>query len=189
MKKIPAAPAAGASLMATIETDAVEYNTLRIIPLQANMIAVMLHGVFKDNSQAICKHKAKEAFRFPDEIHWSPYRSCAFCSIPDSLPITTLIMIRTFAVPIHATTTGLSNQVTDSVTSLKEGLVMKEEENVAMQKEGPVTQEDVDKDVNNEDAEDKDTEDEDAEDKDAEDKDTEDKDVDGDEDVDMDEDA
>ncbi|KAL4080032.1 hypothetical protein V8B97DRAFT_1914155 [Scleroderma yunnanense] len=72
-KKCPAIPAVDASLMATIEMNAVEYNTLNTIPLQANVIAIMLHGIFKDNSQAIHKHKAKEAFCFLDDIHWPPY--------------------------------------------------------------------------------------------------------------------
>ncbi|KAL4066013.1 hypothetical protein J3A83DRAFT_4375289 [Scleroderma citrinum] len=68
MKKCPAIPAVEASLMATIEIDAVEYSTLGITPLQANVITVVLHGVFKDNSQAICKHKAKEV-TFAASIH------------------------------------------------------------------------------------------------------------------------
>ncbi|KAL4070328.1 hypothetical protein J3A83DRAFT_4372502 [Scleroderma citrinum] len=130
MKKCPAIPAVEASLMATIEIDAVEYSTLGIIPLQANVIAVVLHDIFKDNSQAICKHKAKEAFCFLDDIHWPPYQSHAFCSIPDNSLIATLSTIRTFAASIHVTTGVLTD---DDI--LKKGTVTKEETSVTQEDE------------------------------------------------------
>ncbi|KAL4062664.1 hypothetical protein V8B97DRAFT_1919402 [Scleroderma yunnanense] len=136
MKKCPAIPAVEASLMATIEMDAVEYSTLSIIPLQANTIAIVLHSVFKDNSQAICKHKAKEVFCFPDDIHWPPYSSHTFCSIPNNSSIATLSTIRTLAASIHMTTSVLMDN-----DILKKG--------PATKKETSVTQEDEDNNNNN----------------------------------------
>ncbi|KAL4065730.1 hypothetical protein V8B97DRAFT_2010231 [Scleroderma yunnanense] len=126
MKKCPAIPAVEASLMATIEIDAVEYSTLGIIPLQANMIAIMLHGVFKDNSQAIHKHKAKEVFCFQMTStgpHIDPTPSVPF-------PIT-------HQLPLSAQSGPLQHQF----TQLLKGTATKEET--------PVTQEDEDNNNNN----------------------------------------
>ncbi|KAL4070799.1 hypothetical protein J3A83DRAFT_4372973 [Scleroderma citrinum] len=135
-KKCPAIPAVEASLMAIIEMDAAEYSTLSIIPLQANMITIVLHSIFKDNSQAIHKCKAKEAFCFLDDIHWPPYQSHAFCFIPDNSLIAILYTIRTFTASIHVTTSVLTDEDIP-----KKGTVTKEET--------PVTQKDEDNDNDN----------------------------------------